>query len=130
LLAAHRAAQLARIAKRAQIIEDIADRNDATRELRAPTQKELDAWWPHAQVWQVPGKGKVQTKVARRYRGSRANEDEAAIVRREIVRIIAQEPPHLSASRLASIVAVRMSLPPDIKPRGLRALRRLIAQLR
>jgi hypothetical protein len=123
---------------RARLIESIAASAERARVHREPTQLELDSWWKRCEVWGRPRKRKIPTRAERRYRGERANEDKAAIIRREVVRVavkvlkVAQVQRgrlqcELPASRLA--VIVRSELPADIKRPSVRTLRRIIAQL-
>jgi hypothetical protein len=119
--------------KRREVIEAIADRVDAARKLSEPTQAELDDWWPEPEVFGKTSAQPVYDKKKRRYRGSRANEDKAAIVRREIRRVLSEHPPieNLPDTKLAEWVRGRMNLRvPGVPVPAVRTLRRLIAKER
>jgi hypothetical protein len=106
------------------------DGADAARakDLAEPTQAQLDDWWPKPEVWDQPRTRSVHSKDERDYRGSRANEDKAAIVRREL-RLVMRSNEQLSMSEIARRTRGKMDLPPGIPLPSERTLRRLIAQI-
>lgn len=115
------------VLRRAAEIERIAEH--AHSDLREPSQAQLDAWWPEPEVWNQPRTAKTPSKDERRYRGARANEDKAAVVRREVTRLIAKAST-ANASELAKLVYPKLKLPAGIKRPSERTLRRWIALLR
>jgi hypothetical protein len=124
-----RRAQLERIRHRAQVIEHIADTAERTQELTEPTQAQLDDWWPEPEVWNTPSKGTVTDKPERRYRGSRANEDKASIVRRAVRSVLSGLSQDASVVQLARTTRMKLVLPAGIPRPSERTLRRLIAQV-
>lgn len=127
---AARAAWMKRIRRRAPIIERIADRADQEKSLANPTQAVLDKLWPEQEVWQRSRRHKVYTKDERDYLGSRANEDKATIVRREVRRVLSKLPPLRSVSELARRGRPKLTLPPGVPLPSERTLRRLITRIR
>jgi hypothetical protein len=118
---------------RRRLLEAIADRVDAARakEFAAPTQAQLDDWWPECEVWGKPRLRSIHRKDERDYRGSRANEDKAAIVRRELRRVLSKlsSTEKHSKSEIARRAKSKMNLPAGIPLPSERTLRRLIAQI-
>ncbi|HUL47996.1 MAG TPA: hypothetical protein VLV25_12950 [Steroidobacteraceae bacterium] len=147
--------QLERIRDRSKAIDAIADK--AVRDLTEPTQAWLDDHWQEPEVWspdgfgaapaQAPdtsekfigewlpveqqiGRRKIADKAERDYRGSRANEDKAAVLRRAVRRVLSELRQQGVTTNNKSDLARRIHragyLPGDP---GERTLRRLVAEI-